>query len=270
VCPNSHNNDFQEHLERLSSLNAAAMAKDRESFIKNEKAFLYPLEREELGNVAGKSLLHLQCRSGLDTLSWSMLDARTVGVDFDEVAIKQANDLAQIKHLHAEFWPINIYDLPKNLPGPFDIVYTAYGVLFWLEDLGEWARLIAHYLAPNGTFYIVDYHPTANLFDEGFDASDSEMPQLRYPFNHIQYQHHSRKQPLPQFEYRGAFIWNYALSDVLNALVDAELRVLYMHEHEYMFTQRFEQMEQDEQGHWRWRDPACHVPLLFSLKATRP
>ena len=30
---------------------------------------LHPLEREEVGDVAGKRLLHLQCHFGMDTLS---------------------------------------------------------------------------------------------------------------------------------------------------------------------------------------------------------
>src|ERR1700736_215366 len=48
---------------------------------------LAPLEREELGNVAGKSLLHLQCHFGMDTMSWARLGAKVTGVDYSEKAI---------------------------------------------------------------------------------------------------------------------------------------------------------------------------------------
>jgi 2-polyprenyl-3-methyl-5-hydroxy-6-metoxy-1,4-benzoquinol methylase len=52
------------------------------------------LEREEVGDVAGKSLLHLQCHFGLDTLSWALLGASVTGVDFSETAIALARSLA--------------------------------------------------------------------------------------------------------------------------------------------------------------------------------
>ena len=36
---------------------------------KRGKSSLKPIELQELGNVSGKSMLHLQCHFGLDTLS---------------------------------------------------------------------------------------------------------------------------------------------------------------------------------------------------------
>jgi hypothetical protein len=36
---------------------------------------------EEVGDVAGKSLLHLQCHFGMDTLSWARHGATGPGVD---------------------------------------------------------------------------------------------------------------------------------------------------------------------------------------------
>ena len=39
-------------------------------------------DREVLGDVAGKRLLHLQCHFGMDTLSWARLGAEVTGVDF--------------------------------------------------------------------------------------------------------------------------------------------------------------------------------------------
>ena len=45
---------------------------------------LHRLERAEVGDVAGKKLLHLQCHFGLDTLSWARLGAQVTGVDYAE------------------------------------------------------------------------------------------------------------------------------------------------------------------------------------------
>src|SRR6478752_591381 len=60
-------------------------------------------EIEEIGPVAGKSLLHLQCHFGLDTLSWARLGAKVTGVDFSEQAIALARSLAEETGLDATF-----------------------------------------------------------------------------------------------------------------------------------------------------------------------
>lgn len=43
---------------------------------KNGKTSLMQYELDALGDVNGKTLLHLQCHFGQDTLSWSRLGAR--------------------------------------------------------------------------------------------------------------------------------------------------------------------------------------------------
>ena len=45
---------------------------------------------DEVGDVAGKDLLHLRCHFGLDTLSWARRGARVTGADFSERAVGQA------------------------------------------------------------------------------------------------------------------------------------------------------------------------------------
>ena len=73
------------------------------------------LEREEVGDVAGKSLLHLQCHFGMDTMSWARLGATKVtGVDFSEKAITLAQTLAKELNIDARFVCSNIYDLPND------------------------------------------------------------------------------------------------------------------------------------------------------------
>src|SRR5437588_12459313 len=127
-----------------------------------------PLEREELGNVAGKSLLHLQCHFGMDTMSWARLGAKVTGVDYSERAIELAQSLAKELAIDAHFVRSNIYDLPNDtlIPDTFDVVYTALGVLGWLPDLEHWGKVIAHYLKPGGTFDILEGHPFMVTLDE--------------------------------------------------------------------------------------------------------
>jgi len=109
-------------------------AYDLASFRKGRIA-LRPLEQEELGDVRGRSLLHLQCHFGMDTLSWARLGAHVTGADFSEEAIAAARSLAAELDIEARFVCANLYDLPDVLEGEFDIVVTTYGVLSWLPDV---------------------------------------------------------------------------------------------------------------------------------------
>lgn len=261
----------QEDWEFWSAINKKSRLYDVEGF-KAGKMSLQTIESEELGDVAGKSLLHLQCRLGLETLSWARLGAQVTGVDFADVAIDNARSLSHEVGLNANFICSDIYDLKSKSNESFDIIYTAYGVLFWLPDLQNWADIIAHFLKPGGTFYIVEYHPFANIFSE-----DSPTDLRAYaPYFHTRFSYkETLSQPSeilasPAMEYRAAeTIWSYSLGEVINALIMAGLSLEFIHEFPYMFLKRFAALKQGEDGLWRWEDPKNHIPLLFSLKATK-
>ena len=125
-------------------LHAESEFYDVEGF-KNGRNSLDSIELEEVGDVTGKSLLHLQCHFGMDTLSWARLGARVTGVDFSDKAIDIARSLSTELGIEADFICSSVYDLRKNLDGKFDIVYTSAGVLCWLPDLKQWAEIINHF-----------------------------------------------------------------------------------------------------------------------------
>jgi SAM-dependent methyltransferase len=130
---------------------------------------LLPLELEELGNVAGKRLLHLQCHFGMDTLSLARLGAEVTGVDFSPEAIETARGLAAEVGVDATFVQSDIYDLadvaPPDWDGAFDIVFVTYGAVEWLHDLQPWADLIVRFLRPGGTFYMAELHPFSGTLE---------------------------------------------------------------------------------------------------------
>src|SRR5512147_3253183 len=106
---------------------------------------LRPIERQELTDVAGKTLLHLQCHFGLDTLSWARAGALATGVDLSDESIALARALSSELGIPATFVCSDILELPQALAGQFDIVFTSYGVLNWLHDLKSWAAVVAHF-----------------------------------------------------------------------------------------------------------------------------
>jgi len=230
---------------------------------------LKSLERLELGDVAGKSLLHLQCHFGLDTLSWARLGAQVTGVDFADEAIALARKLSEELRIPAVFVCSDVYDLPGRLSGQFDIVFTSYGVLAWLPDLSRWAQVVSHFLRPGGIFYIVEEHPGGNIFD---DDAQSSMPTVRFSyFEHGpltcqtegSYADRTARLTTPV-----SYQWTHTLGDVINGLVQAGLRLEFLHELPFCNYQRFPFLLRGEDGWWR---PATgpELPLLFSLRARK-
>jgi len=127
---------------------------------------LRPYEVELIGDVTGKTLLHLQCHFGIDTLSWARLGATVTGADFSPDAMELARSLAvDLGFPDARFVRANLYELPEALDGTFDVVYTSRGVLGWLPDIRGWARVVAYFLAPGGTFFITEAHPVVQVFE---------------------------------------------------------------------------------------------------------
>jgi len=232
---------------------------------------LRSIELSELGSVEGKAMLHLQCHFGLDSLAWARRGAQVTGVDFSQNAIDLAVSLSQELAIPAQFICADLYDLPGVLTGEFDIVFTSYGVLHGLPDLPRWAQIIARYLKPGGIFYIVEDHP----FFRVFRASPSG--EFRAERSYFYSEEPQRVESVGSYatdnqgEAGVLFIWDHSLGEIVNSLVDAGLRIEFLHEFPYAARAKFPFMEQGEDG-W-WRLPAhLHgiIPFLFSLQARKP
>ncbi|GAA4430206.1 class I SAM-dependent methyltransferase [Pontibacter saemangeumensis] len=225
------------------------------------------IELEELGDVRGKSLLHLQCHFGLDTLSWARLGAKATGIDLSDAAVEEARRLNRQLGLDALFVQSNIYNLQENLHGQFEVVFTSYGTIGWLPDLEKWAGTIAHFLQPGGTFYMVDFHPVAWMFDDEFEK-------IIYPYHNtfepiVTESDHSYTDGsghAPHKEYG----WNHGLSEIISSLTATGLRLEFLHEFPYSPYNCFQHMVQGDDGNWRIEHLRDKIPLLYSIKATKP
>lgn len=182
-----------------------------------------------------------------------------------------ADRLSQETGLDARFLCMDIYKLPDVLDEKFDIIYTAGGVLCWLSDLDQWAKIIAHFLKPAGILYLQDEHPFLNVFDD--TTADVADLHTRYPYFHTVkplrieglLPHSDPADNQQSVEY----VWSYSFSDILNALITAGLRLDYLHEFSFGSNRRFPFMEKGNDGQWRWKDTTNDIPLTFSLQATK-
>jgi SAM-dependent methyltransferase len=241
------------------------------------KAGKRPLLRfvvSEVGDVAGKDLLHLQCHFGLDTLSWARLGARVTGVDFSERAIELAGSLAAELGLDATFLRSNVLELDRALDGEFDVVFTSFGVLCWLDDLERWASVVTRFLRPGGMLYLAEFHP----FAETMDDVDVTEPVLRYPYfpspEPLAFPvQGSYADPDAKVEQPFEYAWSHSLGEIVTALADAGLRIEFLHEQPFTLYKAMPYLVESDDDHSTWRLPEPYdgkLPLMFSLKASKP
>jgi SAM-dependent methyltransferase len=230
---------------------------------------------DAVGDIRGKSLLHLQCHFGLDTLSWARRGARATGVDFSGKAVAHARRLAGELGLEARFLLADVTDtdaVVAALAGErFDVVFTSHGVISWLPDLRPWARTVAATLRPGGTFFLSDSHPFCWMFDD-----EVVQPELRVLFDYggreaLRYEEKG-SYAVPDADFRGvSHSWRHTFEEIVCSLIDAGLTVTNLREYDYLFWRWFPWMTKDEEGRYRLPEGMPRIPLMFSLTArSRP
>jgi SAM-dependent methyltransferase len=234
---------------------------------------LRPIERAEVGEVSGKTLLHLLCNRGSDTLSWARLGARVTGVDFSGQCIAQACALAVTTGLPAHFLQADLYALPEVLDEQFDIVFMSYGVLCWMPDLPLWAEIAAQYVRPGGVLYLVDMHPFAGfLIADGPTVTAGVRLNAEHPYHHVAIPRQTTVRladvASENAQLAALSVWSYTLGEVVSAVARTGLQVEFLHEHPATFYHQFPVLVEDGDGLWRWPEPTTQLPLLFSLRAS--
>lgn len=231
---------------------------------KQGKTSLNKIELDALAAIiAGKRLLHLQCHFGLDTLSWARMGAQATGIDLSPRSIELAKSLNEELGLNATFVESNVYDLPQNLAGKFDIIFTSYGTVTWLPDLDRWASVIDHFLDDGGIFYIADFHPTIYMFDH-------PTQELRYNYFNAGVPYEEETQGTytdfnAKIQHKEYF-WTHSLADVIDPLVQRKFQLLEFKEFPYSPYNCFENMVELPDGNYVYRGPDISLPHIFSLK----
>jgi SAM-dependent methyltransferase len=232
------------------------------------KITLDSIVRSEVGDVDGRTLLHLQCHFGLDTLSRARLGATATGVDFSERAIKLARSLAVEVGVGGTFICSDVYRLPDVLNAQFDVVFTSWGVLTWLPDVPGWAAMLTRFVRPGGTFYIVEGHPVISGLDDEGGLYRSSAPYFQGPEPMRFDDGKTYADPDALVEQPVNYQWTHPVGEVVTALIDAGFRLEFLHEHPVLPWRRFESMDQGADGWWRLAgDP---FPLSFSILARKP
>ncbi len=239
--------------------------------LKAGEDILHEIEAAEIGAVAGKRIAHLQCHFGLDSICLARRGAAVSGLDFSAAAVAAARGLAVELGVAAEFVESDVHDARERLSGSFELVYVTWGTITWLPDIRRWAGVVASLLGPDGALYLADAHPSALMLEE-IDGRIQPHYRWRVPADRpllfddpVTY----TGDPAPLAHTRNSE-WIHPFSEILGGLIEAGLRLEFLHEHERLPWKLFASMVPDGDRLYRLPDGAASVPLAFSLMARKP
>lgn len=237
---------------------------DMDNFL-NGSSSLNPFELALLGDLNGKSVLHLQCHFGQDSISLSRMGANVVGVDLSDKAIDTAKQIALQTNSSAQFICCDIYDLPQHLDQQFDILFTSYGTIGWLPDLNKWAGIISKHLKPGGQFVFVEFHPVVWMFDNDFEKVGYNYFNTGALIETETGTYADREADLEQ-EY---VCWNHSLSEVMGSLIQNDLTIRSFEEYDYSPYNCFRHTIEFEPKKYRIAHLDNKIPMVYSLVATK-
>jgi SAM-dependent methyltransferase len=230
-----------------------------------------PREVEALGDLEGKTLVHLQCHFGMDTLSWARAGANVTGLDFSTAAIDEANSLAERAGLseHASFVCANVYDASEALQRKrFDVVYVSLGSLCWLPDVAAWGEVVADLLAPGSRLYLHDVHPFSSCFDGDGERvvysyyEDPDEPQI--------FDSTSTYTDGEELSAIRTYEWNHSIGEMVAALLGHGLVLDSLTEHDWTLFHQFPWLEETESGLLVVPEGRPRIPLSFTILAHKP
>ena len=235
--------------------------------LRKGKSSLSPVDLAEVGEVKGRSLLHLMCHIGTDTLSWECEGATVTGVDFSPKSIAVARNLAEELGLSARFVESELYNAPTVIPEQFDIVYTSGGVLCWLPDIRGWDRVVHSFVKPGGFFYLREIHP---IFWTLAQDREDDLMVIDDDYFETGRPRRDDESVVGESRVQTSYGWSHSLGEIVTSLIDAGLHIEFLHEHRtggdwsWLFN-----MRQRDDGQWELREHRDRLPLEYSLRAVR-
>jgi SAM-dependent methyltransferase len=230
-------------------------------------------DREQLGELAGLDILHLQCHIGTDSISLARLGANVTGLDFSSESIRIARELSAQARAPVTFVCADVHTADRVLVPQFDVVYATAGVLCWIPDFRTWASAAASCMRPGGRLYIRDGHPVKDTFDysrsddllvctNDYFAGEPDIDDAGYTYTR------DGVQVASPVNYQ----WIHPLSTVVTALAELGLRIDRLDETDWTGWQAFPWLIRADHGHERWTFPPGHprLPLAYSITATKP
>ena len=170
----------------------------------------------------------------------------------------------------AEFVEANVYEAVEALAGrQFDIVYTGIGAIIWLPDIRRWAEVVAALIKPGGFFAMTEGHPQIDVFGDGdLTVTYDYFRGVDQPFEWNEPGTYA--DPTAETTHNRSFQWPHPIGSVVTALIEAGLRIDFLHEHDFLVWQRWSFMEKTGFDTYRLPEGMPRLPLMYSIRASKP
>lgn len=233
---------------------------DMQAF-RNGKNSLKNIELALLGDVKGKSILHLQCHFGQDSMSLARMGAQVTGADLSDKAIAKGREINEELDLDVKFVCCDLYELPQHLDQKFDLVFTSYGTIGWLPDMDKWAGVVNHFLKPGGQFIFADFHPVVWMFDDNFDFIEYRYFKSDPIVDTQTGTYADRNAPIEIVDVS----WNHSMSEVITSLMKQGLRLVDLQEYDYAPYDCFRGMQKIGEDQYTIQKMGNKLPLVYSM-----
>ena len=258
--------EFSKHIEtnkkawnKRTPIHIKSIFYNNEEF-KKGKSSLKSIELNALGNIKEKSLLHLQCHFGQDSISLSRMGAKVTAVDFSNVAINEAKKIAAEIKVNINFIESNVLEFRINKK--FDIIFSSYGVIGWIPDLNKWAATIAFHLKRGGLFLLTEFHPFLEMIkDNGYDYFYKPKP-------NIEIESGTYTDGGSELVTKTCW-WNHSLTDIFSALESNGLKLTYFEEFDYSPFLLDGMIKKEKEKYVLEKRKKNSTPYIFNLKATK-
>jgi 2-polyprenyl-3-methyl-5-hydroxy-6-metoxy-1,4-benzoquinol methylase len=233
---------------------------DMPGFLAGENK-LNAIELDLLGDVRGKTIIHLQCHFGIDTLCLARMGAKVIGVDLSSAAITQAKLLAAKANIDATFVEGNVLDAPDLIAQKADLIFASYGVIGWHPDAQKWADVAAKLLKPGGQIVFAEFHPAVWMFDDDFEK-------ITYPYfngapivEDLEGTYTDFDAPIKN----SSITWNHGLAEVMQAFINAGFAIADFREFDYSPYPCFKTAVEVEKGKWQIKGLEGKLPLVYAI-----
>ena len=215
----------------------------------------------------GQRILHAQCHFGLDTLSMERMGMQVMGVDFSEEAIKQAQILAEQVELSSDFICDDVLTLEKVPNETFDLVYSSYGVVGWLNDLTKWASNLFSKLRSGGSLLLVDFHPFIWTLDDDFKGFHYDYFKGAPIIEQEEYTYTDDKKEIPLNT--KTVSWNHSLSEIFQALKKAGFIITDFDEYDYSPYPCFPHLKKRAEQEYVFEHIQPRIPMVYHIRAEK-
>jgi ubiquinone/menaquinone biosynthesis C-methylase UbiE len=193
---------------------------------------------KEIG-IQGKSIAQLCCNNGRELLSLKNLGAgHCVGFDASAAFISQARELAGAAgHEDVEFVTTDVYEIPPEKSGPYDIVMTTIGVFGWMPDLAGFFRVLERLTRAGGHLFIEETHPVLMMYEEGEGGAPSY---IKYSYfkeepwagtSGLDYYEGSKYQSKPNYSFQ------HTLADIVMAAIEVGFNLRHFSELDFNISE---------------------------------